>query len=89
MAVAETPRTFSEYRVFGIASQGKIRRVAAFEKASGIEITRGWNEPETVGQAVRQVLNGTAGNIQQQLERLHDQALRIVTSIENELKKDL
>jgi len=63
------------------------KSVAAFEKASGVAITNRWENPEKVGAAVYQVLHGMGNRIREQLEGLHGQALRIATSIEDELAK--
>lgn len=63
------------------------KKVAAFEKASGVAISGRWEEPEKIGAAVYQVLHGMGNRIQEQLEGLHGQALRIATAIEDELAK--
>jgi hypothetical protein len=63
------------------------KKVAAFEKGAGFKIDQGWAHfPENVGQALRQVLNGSASRIQQNLEHLHGKALDIAKAIEDELK---
>lgn len=62
------------------------KTVQNFEKAAGIKITNRWGDEQRIGEAVRSVLNGTVGNIQDDLARLHASALRIVTDIENELE---
>lgn len=63
------------------------KQVFAFEKAAGLKIEQGWQAgPEKVGEAVRQVLNGSALRITENLERLHGKALDIAKAIEDELR---
>ena len=63
------------------------KKVQDFEKAAGFKIEQGWQyKPDEVGNAVRQVLNGSANRIQENLERLHGKALDIAKAIEDELK---
>lgn len=61
------------------------KKVQAFERASGVSLNIGWHDPEKVGNAVHQVLNGMGNRIQEQLEGLHSKALRIALAIEDEL----
>ena len=62
-------------------------QVAKFEKASGIDIRYSWDSGR-IGDAVRRVLNGPDGKVQEQLRRLHGQAVNIVQGIEAELAKE-
>ena len=63
------------------------KKVQDFEKTAGFKIDQGWQgHPEDVGKAVRQVLNGSARRVQENLEHLHGKALDIAKAIEDELK---
>lgn len=61
------------------------KKVQAFERASGVNLNIGWQEPEKIGSAVHQVLNGMGTRMQEQLENLHAKALKIAFNIETEL----
>ena len=62
------------------------QKVGAFERASGVSLNIGWQSPEKIGTAVRQVLNGMGTHVQEQLENLHAKALKIAFNIETELE---
>lgn len=67
--------------------QDNIRK---FEKASGLNLSAlqyGWKKPEKIGDAVRAVLNGEAGKIEDQLDRLRGVAKSILEGIEDALKE--
>jgi hypothetical protein len=63
------------------------KQVATFERKSGVKIKDGWNDAEAIGNAVYQVMHGVVPHIQHQLEQIHATALRIATSVEDELAK--
>lgn len=52
------------------------RKVAEFEKASGVKINEGWNDPRDVGEAVKLVLNDTISRDKKALRRLAEHILQ-------------
>jgi hypothetical protein len=55
------------------------KRVLAFEKASGVEIS-GWQDAESIGDAVKQVLSGTVNHGRDRLLRIAKQLVQELSS---------
>lgn len=64
------------------------KKVAEFEKASGVKILNSYYDGATLGDAVRRVLQGADGRIKERLNGLHSAALRIAQEIKDELSKE-
>lgn len=61
-----------------------------FQEASGLDLSQlewGWNKPEKIGEAVKQVLDGRNTQIKEELERLLIKSKDITQAIEKELNK--
>ena len=63
-------------------------RVAAFDKASGLDILHGWENAEKVGHAVQQVLRHGPEEIRTRLEYFRKSVLGIVEQIDAQLAED-